>query len=73
VVVNAGGARSTRLADPESAEALANKSFERSREWEVKADELLQRMPEHNRKNFPKLLRYFAFKKGITDGRRKDI
>ncbi|WP_370575229.1 radical SAM protein [Methanomethylovorans sp.] len=72
-VVNAGGARSTHLANPESAEALANKSFERSREWQVKADELLQRMPEHNRKNFPRFLKYFAFKKGITDGRRKDI
>jgi len=72
-VVNAGGARSTHLANPESAEALANKSFERSREWEVKAEELLERMPEHNRKNFPRFLKYLAFKKGITDGRRKDI
>jgi MoaA/NifB/PqqE/SkfB family radical SAM enzyme len=70
-IVKAGGAKSTHLANPESAEELAGKSFERAKEWEEMAAELFRKMPEHNRKNFPKFLRYFAFKKGITDGRRK--
>ncbi len=72
-VVKAGEARSTHLANPESAEDLAKKSFERAREWEGKSEELFKKMPIHNQKNFPKFLKYFAFKKGITDGRRKKI
>jgi len=72
-VVKAGGARSTHLANPESAEALAMKSFERAKEWEGVSEELLRKMPEHVQKNFPKFLKYHAFKKGITDGRREDI
>lgn len=72
-VVNAGGARSTHLANPESPEDLARKSFERAKEWEELSGELFQKMPEHNQKNFPRFLKYLAFKKGITDGRRKKI
>ncbi|NPE28705.1 radical SAM protein [Methanococcoides sp. SA1] len=72
-VVNEGDARSTHLSNPESAEDLAKKSFERAEEWGEKADELFKKMPEHNQKNFPKFLKYLAFKKGITDGRRKKV
>jgi hypothetical protein len=72
-VVNAGDARSTHLAMPESADALAAKSTERAKEWEVKAEELFGKMPEHIRKNFPWFLKYYAFKKRMTDGRRKNI
>ncbi|MDN5309811.1 MAG: hypothetical protein PWP14_1205 [Methanolobus sp.] len=72
-VVNAGGARSTHLAMPESAEALAAKSIGRAKDWEGKAEELFRKMPEHTRKNFPRFLKYHAFKKGMTDGRRKNI
>ncbi|ABE51094.1 radical SAM protein [Methanococcoides burtonii] len=72
-VVNEGDARSTHLSNPESPEDLAKKSFERAEEWGEKADELFKKMPEHNQKNFPKFLKYLAFKKGITDGRRKKV
>ncbi|MDR6223802.1 radical SAM protein [Methanococcoides alaskense] len=72
-VVNEGDARSTHLSNPESPEDLAKKSFERAEEWKEKADELFKKMPEHNQKNFPKFLKYLAFKKGITDGRRKKV
>lgn len=72
-VVNIGGARSTHLANPESAETLAAKSFERAKEWEQKSEELFKKMPKHIQKNFPIFLKYYAFKKGITDGRRKNI
>jgi hypothetical protein len=75
-VVNAAGAKSTHLTNPESAEALAMKSFERAKEWERVSEELFRKMPDHVHKNFSKYLKYCAFKKGmkrITDGRRKKI
>ncbi len=72
-VVNASGAKSTHLANPETAEKLAMKSFERAKEWAPMSDELFRKMPEHVQRNFPLFLKYFSFKKGITDGRRKDI
>ncbi len=72
-VVNAGGAKSTHLANPESAEDLAKKSYERAKDWEGMADELFKKMPKYTQTNFPKFLKYYAFKKGITDGRRKKI
>jgi MoaA/NifB/PqqE/SkfB family radical SAM enzyme len=72
-VVKAGGARSTHLCNPESAEDLASKSFARAQEWEDKSEELFKKMPAYVQKNFPKYLKYYAFKKGITDGRRKKV
>jgi len=72
-VVNKGGAKSTHLSNPESAEQLAEKSFVRAKEWEEKSEELFKKMPIHVQKNFPKFLKYYAFKKGITDGRRKKV
>jgi hypothetical protein len=72
-VVNAGGAKSTHLANPESAEALAMKSFERAKEWESLSEDLYRKMPEQTRKNFSTYLKYYAFKKRITDGRRKKL
>lgn len=72
-VVKAGGGKSTHLCNPESAEELASKSFGRAKEWENKSDELFKKMPLYVQKNFPKYLKYYAFKKGITDGRRKKI
>ncbi|TGC09228.1 radical SAM protein [Methanolobus halotolerans] len=72
-VVKAGGAKSTHLANPESAEDLARKSYDRAKEWEKLSDDLFKKMPEHNRKNFPLFLKYSVFKKGITDGRRKKV
>ena len=72
-VVNVGGAKSTHLANPESAEALAMKNFERAKEWEKVSKELYRKMPEQTQKNFSKYLEYYAFKKRITDGRRKKL
>lgn len=72
-VVNEGGATSTHLSNPESAEDLAKKSYERAEEWGEMSDELFKKMPAHVQKNFPKFLKYYAFKKGITDGRRKKV
>ncbi len=72
-VVNSSGAKSTHLANPETAEELAMKSFELAEEWEPVSEELFKQMPEYVQKNFPRYLRYYSFKKGITDGRRKGI
>ncbi|MPN15150.1 hypothetical protein SDC9_162479 [bioreactor metagenome] len=47
------------------------KSFERAKEWERVSEELYMKMPEYVQDNFSKYLKYHAFKKQITDGRRK--
>ena len=72
-VVKSSNAKSTHLANPETVEELAMKNFARADEWEPVAELLFKKMPEHVQRNFPRFLRYFSFKKGITDGRREDI
>lgn len=70
-IVKAGGAHSTHLAHPETPEQLTAKTLQTAAKWKATADELFKEMPELNRKNFPKFLKFHAFKKKHTDGRRK--
>ncbi len=50
-----GGARSTHMAFPESAEELASKTRNNAEEWEPVANELWKEMPEAEKRRFGKL------------------
>jgi hypothetical protein len=69
-VVIEGNAHSTHFSCPESAHQLALKSHEKAKQWKDMSEALFLKMPEYTRKNFPVFLKYHAFKKHHTDGRR---
>jgi MoaA/NifB/PqqE/SkfB family radical SAM enzyme len=69
-VVTEGKAHSTHFSCPESAHQLALKSYATAEQWKDMSEALFLKMPEYTRKNFPVFLKYHAFKKRNTDGRR---
>ncbi|MFO7636608.1 MAG: radical SAM protein [Clostridia bacterium] len=70
-VVQNTNARSTHMKNPETCGDLAQKTSPMAKAWEPVAEELYRRSPRKIRRNFPVYLRYYAFRKKISDQRRE--